>query len=367
MKLFSDKKIYQYHSWLGLIGGFFILLISLTGTILTFEEEIDALLNPSLTQVNPLSNVKSIDEVVSSIRQQYPNDKILNMRIYAGEVTKSIRFEILQEREVKWVYVNPYTAQVIGDKPKESSFVRVVFEFHEHLLMGFVGHIILGIIGICLFGSALTGLIYYRKSLFKVFSIGVRFSKSAAIVNADLHKLLGVTALVFVFVMSATGIFFHFEKIERGLGRMIAGNKNEIKEQEQKEKPDFSTFSLDKLLQQAQTQIKGFDLAFVRFPEYRGDNLSMRGNRPESIKIIGKFGTTIDFNTQSGQIVKVFHAEEADEEYIFEHIVEELHFGRYGGKLTKSIYFLGGLAIFVMTITGFFIWWRNRNTLQRFG
>jgi uncharacterized iron-regulated membrane protein len=356
--LFTDKKMYQYHSWLGLIGGIFILLISLSGTILTFGDEIDAMLNSEVIRVSEQGNPKNLDEITASIKQQYPTGKLLNLRIYTGETDKSVRAEVASEnRQVLWVYVNPYTAQVIGNKEKESAFIRVVFEFHEHLLLGFTGDIVLLLIGICLLGSVITGFIYYRKSLFQVFKIGVRFGKNPQIVNADLHKLLGVSALLFMFVMSGTGIFFHFERIERALGRMLG---EERREEPKQETPDaLPLFSAHQFLQLAQEKINGFSVGFVRFPQKSGEKLSFRGNRPESIAILGKFNTTIDFDVNTKE-VSIFHAEEADEEYKMEHIFEELHFGRYGGKFTKTIYFMGGLATFVMVITGFIIWLRNK-------
>lgn len=358
--LLTDKKMYQYHSWLGLIGGIFLLLISLSGTILTFGDEIDALLNGEVVRVSEQGTPKNLDEITASIKQKYPEGKLLNLRIYTGEPDKSIRAEVAQNKEVSWVYVNPYTTEIMGAKPKESAFIRVVFEFHEHLLLGLTGDIVLLLVGICFLGSVITGFIYYRKSLFQVFKVGVRFGKNPQIVNADLHKLLGVSALLFMLVMSATGVFFHFERVERALGRIFGEEKKEEKKQEN-EPEKLVEYSVSKFIQAAQEKVSAFEIGFIRFPQKVGDKLSFRGNRPESVAILGKFNTTVDFDINTSE-ANIFHAEQADSEYIAEHIFEELHFGRYGGKLTKTIYFLGGLATFIMVITGFVIWLRNKKS-----
>ena len=358
--LLTDKKIYQYHSWLGIIGGIFLFLIALSGTILSFGDEIDGLLNGDVVSVKAEGNAKNLDEITATLNQKYPEAKILNLRIYKEEDDKSIRAEVLENKEVKWVYVNPYTAQIIGEKNKESAFIRVVFEFHEHLLLGFTGDLVLLIIGFCFLGSTITGFIYYRKSLFQVFKVGVRFGKNSQIVNADLHKLLGVSALLFMFVMSATGIFFHFERVERGLGRMFAEKKEDNGSgKQEKVEEKLAAFSVQKFAQLAQEKVNGFEIGFIRFPQKANDKLSFRGNRPESRAILGKFATTIDFDVNTNKST-IFHAEDADKEYKMEHIFEELHFGRFGGKITKTIYFLGGLAVVIMVITGYIIWLRNR-------
>jgi uncharacterized iron-regulated membrane protein len=359
--MLSNKQIYQYHTWLGLIGGFFILLLSLTGCILIFENEIDSALNSALVNVNPQGTHKNLDDILVNVLREYPQDQLLNLRIYANQSDRAIRAEILQNQQVKWVYINPYTAQILGEKNKNEAFIRVVFGLHEKLLMGFAGHLILGLMGFCLLGSVVTGFIYYRKSIFAVFKTGVRFGKHAQIVNADLHKLLGVSALLFMFVISVTGIFFHIEKVEGEVEQVFNTNKGqERKESAIKTKPDFSAISLTKFEQIAQNKCIGFKVEFIRLPEYAGDKLSMRGNRTESIKLLGKYGTTLDMDTKTGEVIKIFHAEQANQEYMLEHIIEELHFGRYGGGLTKTIYFFGGLATMTMTITGFFVWWRNK-------
>jgi len=43
MKKFNNKSIYLVHKWCGLFGALFIFILGLTGSILIFNNEIDAI------------------------------------------------------------------------------------------------------------------------------------------------------------------------------------------------------------------------------------------------------------------------------------------------------------------------------------
>lgn len=351
----SDKQIYQIHTWLGLIGGIFILFISITGTLLVFAPEIDVLLNSDLVEVKPVGNRKNLDSLISSLKAQQPDTKVFSAILHTNQPTKALRLQARKNDESYWVYVNPYSGKVIGERPSESAFPRLTKELHENLLIGFTGRMVMGLVGICLLLSVLTGIWYYRKSLLEPFRIGVRFGKKTRIVHGDLHKFLGVSALLFLLVMSGTGIFFHWEVLERAMD-------SEAKKPEPKieiaEMP--ANYSIEDYLQKARAEVKGFVPEIVNLPRKASDVLQIRGNRPESVRIFGKFNTAIDFDLQTGQQVKVFHAEDADEEYKMEHIFEEIHFAQYGGWFTKIIHGLGGIALGVMVITGLLIWLKRK-------
>ena len=48
------KRVWQLHSWIGLICAAGLLVIGLTGTLLVFHDEIEALVHPKMLQVAPM-------------------------------------------------------------------------------------------------------------------------------------------------------------------------------------------------------------------------------------------------------------------------------------------------------------------------
>ncbi|GAB3806458.1 PepSY-associated TM helix domain-containing protein [Spirosoma humi] len=351
----SDKTVYSLHRISGLVGGLFILIITITGSILVIDKQVDNLLNPNLTKVNPVGNRLSYDQLLAKVHQQYPTAQLLNLQIAGMDKTSATRVDLIDQGIWQWVVLNPYTGATVGARNADATLVRRVRELHENLLLEPVGGFVMGLAGICLLGSALTGTWYYRRSLLSVFKIGVRWNKSARIVYADIHKWLGVVALLFMLMMSATGIFFHWEQIERKFGDSAKPPQT----QSTLVKP--ARFAVDASLAAARASIAGFEPEQIDFPKSGDTTLVIRGNMPGSIRLLGKYNVSATMNARTGQYVSGFNARDADLEYIAEHIFEELHFGRYGGWLSQIVYILLALATAIVTITGLLIWLVKRN------
>lgn len=351
--MFSDKTVYSLHRISGLIGGLFILILTITGSILVVDTQIDALINPTEKLVGVTGPRQSYDQLIATLHRQYPTVKLKSLRLAENE-SAPVRVDLMVDRVWKRVEMNPYTGAVIGIWNVDDAFVRQVRELHENLLLEPVGGYVMGLVGICLLASVLTGAWYYRRSLFSVFSIGVRWKKPRRIVYADLHKWLGVVALLFMGLMSATGIFFHWEQIERAFG-----------EGERRERPKVTetqpvSFGMDAAIDKAKSTFANFRPEIIQFPNPGDTVLALRGNFPNSIRLLGKYNVEATIDIRSGQIVSSFDARDAGLEYKAEHIFEELHFGRYGGWVSQGIYIFLALATAIVTITGLILWWLKR-------
>ncbi len=358
LPMLSDKTVYSLHRISGLIGGLFILILTITGSILVVDTQVDTLISPASQRVEPVGQRQSYDQLLETVRRQYPTATIRNLRLSdaSAEVSnpEPVRVDLMVDRVRKRVDLNPYTGAIIGTQNADDAFVRRVRELHENLLLEPVGGYIMGLAGICLLASVLTGTWYYRRSLLSVFKIGVRWKKPRRLVYADLHKWLGVVALLFMLLMSATGIFFHWEQIERAFG-----------EGERRERPETTTdvrvtFAVDAAIARATAAINDFQPRIIQFPNPGDTAMVLRGNLPNSIRLLGKYNVSANIDVRTGQLVSSFNARDADLEYKAEHIFEELHFGRYGGWVSQVIYILMALATAVVTVTGLVLWWMKR-------
>lgn len=352
--MLSDKIIFWLHRILGLAGGLFILILTITGIILVIEPQVDNLLNPKQTQIAAVGQRQSYDQLLATVNRAYPNAQLRSLQLWRDAEKQAVRVDLVDKGIRTWVAINPYTGAIINARNAEATLVRQARELHENLLLEPVGGFIMGLAGLCLLGSALTGTWYYRRSLLSVFNVGVRWNRSARIVYADIHKWLGVVALLFMLLMSATGIFFHWEQLERRFG--------------DGPKPDpapalpVSTTRLpvDDALVAARTSIADFDARQIDFPRPGDTTLVIRGNRPNSLRMLGEYNVLATVDTRTGRYISGFDARDADLEYVAEHIFEELHFGRYGGWISQLIYILLALATAIVTVTGLIIWFLKR-------
>ena len=352
--MFSDKTIFSLHRISGLVGSLFILVLSVTGSILVIDRHVDNLLNPHQTRIEPVGQRQPYDRLLATVRHQFPTAQIGSLHLWDDDKREAVRVDLVDKGVRKWVTVNPYTGAVISVRNAASAFVGRVRELHENLLLEPVGGFIMGLAGICLLGSVLTGTWYYRRSLLSVFRVGVRWSKPARLVYADIHKWLGVVALLFMLLMSATGVFFHWEQIERQLG--------EARDPSQPQAAVVSLLSIpvDAALAGAQASVAGFKPRLIDFPKPGDSTLIIRGDGPGSIRLLGEYNVLATADARTGRYLSGFDARDAGLEYMAEHIFEELHFGRYGGWVSQISYILLALATTVVTITGLFIWYIKR-------
>jgi uncharacterized iron-regulated membrane protein len=353
MTLFSDKNVYNLHKWFGLIGGLFMLMLSLTGVLLLYSEPLDRALNPALTQVTPAGQRLSVDSLLNIVKKQYPEAEIGNILLQTEAPDLAIVTEASVDKKRILVHQNPYTGLVLGSRERNQTLHRKILVIHEHLTIGDWGHFILFIVGVCLLGLVVTGLWYYRRSLLDVFKVGVR-QRNTYLKNSDLHKLVGFCGFLFLLVMGGTGTFMHWEKVEK------------MFDDEQKRPESSAAITptanapLEMLIQKATASVPGFVPQQIVFARHAQQPTAVRGTRPQSNRLLGKFTTEVLFDAQSGEQQGIVHKEDQDLEVNLEASMEQIHFGQYGGWFVRLLYALGSSGLATMTITGFMIWWKKR-------
>src|SRR5262249_33872271 len=66
------RVAFQLHLWVGIGVGLWVCLMSLTGAMLVFREEISALINPRLYATQTTGSRAQIANVIQTIRTAYP-------------------------------------------------------------------------------------------------------------------------------------------------------------------------------------------------------------------------------------------------------------------------------------------------------
>ncbi|MPR34663.1 PepSY-associated TM helix domain-containing protein [Salmonirosea aquatica] len=354
-----DNLVYAVHKWCGLIAGLFILMLSSTGTLLLFNDEIDTATNAEMVKVSAEGPRLSADQLVTALVQKYPDASLNNTILYPDASDRAPMTQLRQDGKNWWVYQDPATGAVLGQREPNETLMKQILHVHEHLTLGATGHAILLVVGIALVLLVLTGVWYYRASLLSVFKIGVR-NRNTYLANSDLHKLVGVLSFLFLLLMGVTGSFMHWEKVERMFdGPPPAAARPEGTPAESVA-PDYTRLSLASSLQIAEKAIPNFTPAQIRYPRAADGNVVIAGTRPESNRLLGLYTSSVEINPANGEVVKIEHAEDRDFEANAEATVEQIHFGHYGGIFTQLLYGLGGIGLGTMTVTGFVIWWEKR-------
>ncbi|PKV67129.1 PepSY-associated TM helix domain-containing protein [Pontibacter ramchanderi] len=260
--------------------------------------------------------------------------------------------------------VNPYTAEVIGttDSPT-SEFFMTMFRLHRWLLLDTeVGRPIVGWATVIFTLIVLSGLVIWFPQKVKNWRQGlkIKWSGNWKRVNHDLHNSLGFYSSFLLLVMSLTGLTWSFEWYKEGFFKVLGVTP----QKDRKEEPLFSKVSTD--LTQATTltiadYLKSADAALP----YKGDyRISFSTDSAATVSIsknkVGFFAPAasdkVQLDQYSGQVLKAeIFADKPFNEKITSSI-KPLHVGNVYGTFSKILYFLACLVATSLPVTGTIIW-----------
>src|SRR5918912_572989 len=151
------KVLLKLHTYVGLSIGLLLALIGLTGSLIVFGDELDAWLNPGILRVEPRGEQPSAQSMLDAVRAAYPNEKLGRVRL-PREAHDSAEICFDARREPRCVYVDPYSAAVLGERVPARSFKGRLVSLHRRLLSTEVGEVIIGVCGLLLLTLSLSGL-----------------------------------------------------------------------------------------------------------------------------------------------------------------------------------------------------------------
>ncbi|WP_152343903.1 PepSY-associated TM helix domain-containing protein [Afipia birgiae] len=218
----------RLHRWLGLGIGILLVLIGLTGSFNVFYREIDAALNPVLYSPAGPERDASIDDVLSAAAEA-DSARIAAIlapdRVWPVWVVMHIHRGEEGSYPARWTtMVDPSNGRVLGRRDYTNSFAFTIYRLHYTLLLyPWWGRELVGVIGIGLLCSALSGLYLWwpRNGRFWR-SVSLRKGASPRRRLIDLHNAAGFWAMPALIVLAVTGIGTVFPNVVRPLVGLVS-------------------------------------------------------------------------------------------------------------------------------------------------
>ncbi|MBT1687509.1 PepSY-associated TM helix domain-containing protein [Dawidia soli] len=229
------------HRWLGIITGIVVVVVSITGAIFVFEEELFQVFHPSLTHVEPGKTLVDINTLQASAQAAIGKEKPISLVFIYGDPTRAYCF-VASKRHAdskSWwekdeiayynqVFVDPYTGQVLGAIDKSTEFFYLMRRIHQNLLLRRdIGNMVVGwSVAIFVF-ILITGIVLWwpqRVAQIKQ-SITVKWNAKWKRVNYDLHNVLGFYSFIFALIIALTGLTWSFEWWEESVFNAMGSSK----------------------------------------------------------------------------------------------------------------------------------------------
>jgi sulfite reductase (NADPH) flavoprotein alpha-component len=211
------------HWLLGITLGIIIAIVGVTGAALSFRSEILSFINKDIIYVQPNGRTPlSVDELLKRADEAFPNSVVSSLTL-TSELDKTARVNVRSADSANMrgnsYYIDPYTAEILPNLKGEEFFALMV-KWHRWLGdRGGVGKQVVAIATVALIIISLTGLYLYWPFLrHKFFSaLTIDFKKKGRGFLYKLHSVFGVWTLIFVLLMSFTGLFWSYEWYRNGL------------------------------------------------------------------------------------------------------------------------------------------------------
>ncbi len=341
------KFFFTLHLFVGLCSAVVLVVLSLSGTIIAFEPELNRLMHPRLTNVQVTGPVMNWDLVKQRVEQQAPGWKL--SRFYfpdRPDLSTYVRLRSIGTHRIRQVYVNQYTGKLLGSTEDGPNLLIKIHDLHVNFLTGDMkgrpGSLVVMAGTWSLLILSITGLILWFPR--KVF--GFRWSSAPPRLNRDLHMSLGFWSSAAMFAFAVTGVGLHYQtgKLLSLLNRPDTAASL----------PGHGT-SIEAMLQTAHEALPGAEIPRLLLPEKAGDPVFLYMRYPEDRTPAGRSFVTLDPKT--GSVLSVGSSRTA--RLLQSGLVRytrEIHTGTLFGLPTRILAMLLGFSLSILAVTGPMIW-----------
>jgi uncharacterized iron-regulated membrane protein len=348
------KTIRKLHLWLGLASGLVVFIVSITGCLYVFEEEITNYTQYDFDYVKTQnSNRVPLAVVIDDFKKNHPENKLQFIKQKESEPNATI---ILGDKKIQVAY-NPYKGNEVMSLNSEDSFFALILEIHRTLLLGNIGENIIGVSTFVFLFMLLSGLVLWFPTNFKKLKSFFTISnKSSKRLNFDLHRIGGFYASFVLVFIASTGLFFSYDFVKK-VTLATTNSKAYTKWGPNSGIPKSTETDIAAIYTQIQKEYPNCIESNIYYPKEK--NGSIRVKLKYAYEYIPKYNTFF-VDQFSGKILQTDLDKNASTAENLKNSIFGIHTGSIFGISGKIIAFLAALMAASLPITGFIMWRRKK-------
>ncbi len=352
MAFLSKRLLFDIHSWIGIKLSILFFIVCFSGTLAVFSHELDWLFNPEM-RATPQQQRASKNLVVNNLKKVYPDGEIV---FWSGSREPYLTDIIMTKVNgvIRYVFANPYTGEIQGSA--NLTIQRFFRDLHYYLFIPFqVGNFIVLFFGFVLLISLITGIVSYKQWYKKLFVLTT--GKGSNVFFRSLHRLVGVWSIPFMALISVTGIWYFVERAD--LPKISPYLKVETPplDSTQFVNSPIENFTYhldyDRCVNLAEKSIPHLEVSNLFIPSKKGRPVYITGL--SKVPLVRFRANRVYINPYNYEVIKVQRAESINTITWINDIADPLHFGYWGGWITKVVWFIFGMAISGLILTGTWI------------
>lgn len=367
----------RVHLWLGLASGVLVFLISLSGALYAFRDELfdffhrDVLYLREAPETPPLPLSTLLERADSALGARGAKARWLTtysdprrtwqFRAYEETGSGSPLTYFQEVRHDLLVYVNPYTGAIAGVIDHEREFFQVVKMFHwSFLLANDIGQPIVGYSVAVFVLMLVSGLILWWPKRLRQVPAKLRIPWSAGWKSKfyALHSALGAIVFPVALVIALTGLFYAFRIVQTILYVAIALTTAPPDFDLGRSRPEAAEsrpLALDAVFEAARERHpRAYSIGYG-LPEAGDDSATIYVWTRDNPMVYFR-GSRESYDRHSGAFIKgkSFETASRGEKYLAMNY--DIHVGAVLGLPGKILAFCASLICASLPVTGFLVW-----------
>jgi uncharacterized iron-regulated membrane protein len=339
------RSMSELHTWGGLIFGWLLFAIFLTGTLSVFQPELTHWMRPEFraSQVLPEQALASADK---KLRQTAPHADSWNI-LLPQDRQPVLEISWKKGKTASEKHLDPLTGAVLKERKTEGG--HFFTEFHSELHSGKVGLWLVTAASLVMLAALVSGIVI-RKQVFKEFFL-LRWRRTWL----HAHIMTGVFTLPFVLIITYTGLVLTFLEVMPVATQFLYENPAKLwadvglLSNPSRTNVPAALLPLKQLLPLAEEQL-GKDMIFFVQVKNPGDKEAVVTFIRRIDDRIAAVGDRASFNGVTGELLGT-HTKWNPYVYAVRSLAG-LHVARFGGYIVTWLYFLAGLISCIMVAAG---------------
>ncbi|MCJ1962469.1 PepSY-associated TM helix domain-containing protein [Novosphingobium mangrovi (ex Hu et al. 2023)] len=343
---------WRVHSWAGFKLSIFMTFVLATGTLAVFAHEIDWLVTPAMRATPHTGPRASWGTLAAAAARAVPEGRLQSLHAPINPWFTAEAWVDTGAGSPRRVYVDPWSGKVTGTHGW-ANVHRFLRQIHRHLMLPTqIGIPIVSALALLFLASLVTGIVTYKKwwrGFFKRPRGG-----DARRLSGDLHRLGGLWSLWFVALISLTGLWYLVETL---------GGRAPVPELARTEQARAAPTgaALDRLVARARHLRPDLHIREIRFTPRQG--VIVLGQ--DAAWLVRDRANGVALDPADGAVLTQLAGEELGLHERISEMADPLHFGTFGGLFTKVIWFLFGLILTGMSVTGVIIYAKRLEKAER--
>ncbi|MGA0611835.1 PepSY-associated TM helix domain-containing protein [Caldimonas sp. KR1-144] len=360
------------HRWVSLSAGLLLALLGLTGTLMVWQAELDATLNPQWHANASGGCAASAQPVADTLAVLAREAPAARAALVLAPARPGGAYQVWEARDARTRlrtehFIDADCGRYLGSRVRgawqmdRQHAVPALYDLHSRLLAGETGHLVVGAGGLVLLGLAASGIALawprggaagWRRAL------GIKTGASRARLWFDVHRASGLWLAPLCLLLAATGAALVFDRQARELVGLVLP----VKALPKMAKPAVtaapaSTLAPDELLQRAQQLFPQARWSRLALPTESGGAAEVRLLQPGEPRI--DTGSTRVRLDASGKVLAVHDPLRSSAGNVLLDWVFPLHSGEALGLAARVLWSVFGLLPTLLLGSGAWLWWRR--------